>query len=91
MRRTFIKACYRAGMLEVAIMRLSRHTSVEGLHNYVRWVPALVQAGSQGVVFLLLVVFDAIKQPGWPALLWRLSTAVMFACCLFASCYLSQD
>lgn len=39
MRRTFIEACYRAGMPEVAIMRLTRHTAL-GLRSYVRWAPA---------------------------------------------------
>jgi len=34
LRRSFIRSCYLAGMPEIAIQRLSRHTSVEGLREY---------------------------------------------------------
>ena len=34
MRRTFIRCCYKAGMPEAAIMRYTRHTSIEGLRSY---------------------------------------------------------
>jgi integrase len=33
-RRTFVIHCYRTGMPEVAIMRLSRHKSIAGLRAY---------------------------------------------------------
>lgn len=36
LRRTFIQACYRAGMPEAAIMRYTRHQSIEGLRCYAR-------------------------------------------------------